>query len=425
MIHFHPVEVRTDIGRDNPLYVGHFFELKGMWWRKRKDRQAMVLSVALAWHYATRRLRACPGMIEDEVLLTSITSKVSDAKQILTKFFKINRLGFNLNNGIKSPTLVSPKKLSKKMIAAIEEVLAYVDFWPGMEPTDEKLTKSRVEVRKTGYNGIKERLYVTGREDLVAPVNWMMSYEKDLHFYYQPSGKLQARDTSVWPIKNIEGWPSWLRKELFGTVVDIENAYAQFLCLHLIEKNDEATIARRYPDIFRADRDKKNFREEICRDVLKMDVNPTNIGHVKKLLMSLANGSTISGTMMTSSGRSEAVRIVLQANTELTPLELHEAGERLKRIAAQFRSAKREMCLHILKIKPTAKNIKKIFHLYFNWEREQRHKIWHAIGCTGLMLHDGIDGVISPLSDENLVMHILKTTSVKVSVDSLLEFSAA
>ena len=429
MIYFHSVETQQEILRDNPLFVGKFFDLEGMWWRKRKERQAMILSVAVAWYYATRRFRKAPGFIEDEILITSLTSQVKDAKKILTKFFTIKRTGFNFNNGMKSATIVSPKKLSKKMLAAIDAIVNEVVFSPGIEPLDPSLVKTKVMVRKNRWFFIREKLIANNREDLLGPVKWLCDREQPLYFYYAPMGKLQARDTSVWPIKNIELWPGWLRKELFGTVVDIENAYCQFLVNHLYKKyeSNPKRLELKYPDILRADRDKRNFREELCQEVLRLPVTDDNISVVKSLIMSLANGSNATPALMTNgSGRSEAVRIVLQANPDLKPSDLIEIGNRLSFIAKQFRAAKKDLCIFLLKAKPTAANVKKIFKLYFEWEREQRYKIWEATNRTGLMLHDGIDGILTNMTDEELAYHIARTASVRVSVESpesLLEFA--
>lgn len=421
MIHFHPVLTSAEIDSKSPLHVSKFFSLPRMQWRKRKERQAMVLSVAVAWYYVTRRQRKAPGFIEDEVLLTSLTSRVKNAKNILTHFFTIKRTGYNFNDGNKSPTIVSPNKLSPQMVDAIESIIHDVSFYPGLEPLETGLIKSRVQIRKHRWYFIRERLIAESREDLMAAVKWLCDHEGPLHFYFQATGKLLARDTSVWPVKSIETWPSWLRTELFGRVIDIENAYCQFLVGHLYKKyaDNENRLELKYPDILRADRDKKNFREELCRDVLRLPLTPDNISTVKSLIMALANGSNASPALMTNgSGRSEAVRIVLQANPDLKPSDLLEIGKRLSFIAKQFRAAKKDVCLFALGEKPTTRNLKKVFELYFKWERERRYAIWEATGRTGLMLHDGIDGVVNDLSDEDLVYFVARTASVRVSVES-------
>lgn len=426
MIHFHPVDYDGEISRDNPLFVGNFYDLTGMWWQTRKARQAIILSIAVGWFYTTKRHRKAPGFIEDEILITALTSKVKDAKDVLVKFFDIKRIGFNFNNGTKSPTLVSPKKLRKNMVDAIEEIVNHVSFAPGLEPLLQKnVVVSTVKVRQRSFHAIKERLQSINRHDLIPPVMWLMKHET-VKFYYAPSGKLQARDTSVWPVRGIEAWPGWLRKELFGTVIDIENAYCQFLVSKLYEKyeGDESKLEMLYPDILRADRDKVNFRNELCTQIFRLPITSDNISYVKKLIMALANGSNASEKMMISGTRSEAIALVLAANPDLPPSDFPAIGKRLGRIAKQFKTARKDMCQHLFGDRPTAANQKRVFHAYFEWEREQRYKIWEQTGKTGLMMHDGIDGVVTDMDDETLAYHIARTTSVRVSVDSLLEFAA-
>jgi hypothetical protein len=400
--------------------VGHYFDLKGMWWKKRKQRQGLVISIALGWYRLFKRQRSAPGFIEEETLITNLTRQVKDAKVILQHFFEIKRVGFNFNDGNKSPTIISPKKLNRKIIKSIEGLLNEVHFDPGPAPTDKKLTVTTVPVLRKNAASIKLQLRTEKREDLLAAVSWLL--ERDtVDFFYKPSGKLQARDTSVWPIRAIEMWPGWLRKELFGRVVDIENSYCQFIINNLYSKysHSDSIIQLKYPDLFRADRDKHNFRAELCRDLLKLPINDDNISVVKRLIMALANGSNATPALMTNgSGRSEAVRIVLEANPTLKPSELVEIGKRLSFITKQFRAAKKELCIYLLNAKPTAANTKRIFSVYFEWEREQRYKIWEAVGRTGLHLHDGIDGVINHLSDEDLEKLIVDQTAIRVSVES-------
>ncbi len=400
--------------------MGHYFDLKGMWWKKRKQRQGLVISIALGWYRLFKRQRSAPGFIEEETLITNLTRQVKDAKVILQHFFEIKRVGFNFNDGNKSPTIISPKKLNRKIIKSIEGLLNEVHFDPGPAPTDKKLTVTTVPVLRKNAASIKLQLRTEKREDLLAAVSWLL--ERDtVDFFYKPSGKLQARDTSVWPIRAIEMWPGWLRKELFGRVVDIENSYCQFIINNLYSKysHSDSIIQLKYPDLFRADRDKHNFRAELCRDLLKLPINDDNISVVKRLIMALANGSNATPALMTNgSGRSEAVRIVLEANPTLKPSELVEIGKRLSFITKQFRAAKKELCIYLLNAKPTAANTKRIFSVYFEWEREQRYKIWEAVGRTGLHLHDGIDGVINHLSDEDLEKLIVDQTAIRVSVES-------
>jgi hypothetical protein len=256
---------------------------------------------------------------------------------------------------------------------------------------------------------------------LAPAVEWLYSQEGQINFYYERSGKLQARDKSVWPIKSVETWPGWLRTELFGRVVDIENSYCQFLmsCLETKYSEDAHLVALKYPDIVKSVYDKVNFRNYICVDILKLDATDENIKVVKRLIMSLANGSNVTPQLLASrSERSEAVKIIVDSKCNLSPSEVIYAGKKLSFIAKQFRAAKKDICINVLNKKPSAKNVKRVFQMYFEWERDQRYKIWNIIGNTGLMLHDGIDGIESDLSDRALERVISEKVRVKVSVES-------
>jgi hypothetical protein len=399
--------------------VGHFFKLDGMWWKKRRQRQELIFSVAIAWYRLTRRQLSAPGMIEAELMMTRLTSQVRDARMIIEKFFTITRLGFNLGDGVnRSPTIVSPKKLGQAYIDSIERHLHKIVFNPGPEPTSKHLVKSTVNIRLDQSFQIKQRLKEEDREDLMPMVAWLLEQKEPITFYYRPAGRLQARDTSMWPIKAIETWPGWLRTALFGTTVDIENAFCQFILQHLEKKNaDNLNLLKlKYPDLLRAAYDKQAFREEICRDVLCLPIADENISIVKKLLMALANGSNASAGMMTSESRSQAVGIVKQYSPNLLPSEMMRAGDRLGRIARQFRNAKQEVCIHF-GWKPTRENMKKIFQEYFAWEKVARYKIWEAVGQTGLHLHDGLDGIITNLKAEELEQLIVRETNLRVSVE--------
>lgn len=419
MLTFHALKFDGEIHYTNPLYVGNYFHLKGMWWKKRKQRQNLILSVAASWYRVTKNNTTFPGFIEEEILLTSLTSQVKDAKVILEKFFTISRIGFNFNNGLKSPTLVRPKKLQQNVINAIKLILDDLVYDPGDEPTDSKLTASMTKIRKHRRDFIKSELMSTGKSHLLPAVNWLLNQENDeIKFYFQPAGRLQARDKSVWPIKSIETWPGWLRTELFGTVVDIENSYLQFLTRALEEKykNSPSLLNLKYSHLINATNDKTSFRKRICCDVLHLDYTDENIKVVKKIIMSLANGSNISPLMLVNpTGRSEAVNLVMQANPNLTHEQRSNAGKILGFICKQFKAARKDLCIHLHGAKPTRQNQKRIYQSYLEWERVSRYKIWEIAGKTGLMLHDGIDGIYGNVDD--LVNKIDSIANLKVTLD--------
>lgn len=418
MLTFHPVTVDRDLDRSNPLYVGHFFRLKGMWWSKRKQRQGLIISVALAWYRLVTRYPGGEGFVERDTLITNLTRQVKDSRRILDYFFEVKRMGFNMGGDNKAPTTVTPRRLPKKIKRAIAALLGEIRFDPGPPPKGNH-TLSDVYVQAENSTRIIAELHRTKREDLIPPVQWILQQASPITFYFEPSGALQARDKSVWPIRTIETWPGWLRTSLFGTVVDIENAYVQFL-IHQLEQKYATNPNRmelKYPDLLRADREKQAFREELCADVLKLPVNKDNIDKVKKLIMSIANGSNATPALMTNgSGRSEAVRIVHEMCPDMLPTDLAKVGARLSKITKQFVAARRDLCIHILGEKPTRANQKKIFQLYFDWERMARYEIWNATGRTGLHLHDGIDGVKTDMSEEELAQLVAEKTKIRVSV---------
>lgn len=421
MLAIYPVQIRFEPPRTDPLFVGNYFNLHRMRWRKRRQRQQLIFAIAIAWKNLVARQTKAPGLLREEIFLTHLTAQVFDAKVVLEKFFKIERIGFSLKDGTRSPTVISPRKLPPQFIQSIDRIQSLIQFDPGPEPTSKSLTTTIVKPRCINQAKIISALEKTGRYDLVAPVIWLLQQNEEIIFYYRPAGRLQARDTSVWPIKAIETWPGWLREELFGKTVDIENAFCQFLVQHLIKKyNDNLGLLElKYPHLLRADRDRKKFREQLCTDVLKLPATPENISFVKRLIMSLANGSNCSAQLLLSSNtRSQAARIVREANPNLSIEELIYAGEKLHAIAQQFRSAKKALCVYLLKEKPTHSAMRKIFKLYFAWEREARYKIWEIVGRTGLHLHDGLDGIISDMNDEELIYHIARKTSVRVSIDT-------
>ena len=421
MLFFHTVEINEPILRDDPLFVGHFFDLHKMWWVNRRKRQQMILSIALTWYKLVKHQLKSPGMISEELILTGLTKEVREARSIIEHFFTITRIGFNLKDGVnKSPTLVTPKRLPQEYIDAIEKIADNIVFSPGLPPTSKTLVSSTVNIRHANAALVRTKLRELEREDLLPAVNWLFEQKEPVVFYYRPAGQLQARDTSVWPVKAIETWPSWLRADVFGASIDIENAFCQFMLQHLEKKHtsNRQILKLKYPDLLRAAYDRQNFREELCRDVLHLEVNDENIGTVKSLIMALANGSNASPKLMVGDGRlPKAVMIVKNAAPHLPATELLRIGERLQSIARQFRNAKRELCVILLKKKPSREGLKQIFVEYFKWEREARYKIWNATGQTGLMLHDGLDGIITDLSEIELVKLVHDETSLRISAE--------
>lgn len=417
MLVFHNVDIDVnDFKRGDLLYVGNYFKLDGMWWSRRKQRQKLIVSVALTWFRMIERFPNSPGFIEEEVFLTSLKKMAPDAKKIIQIFFKISRLGFNFSGGDKSPTLVTPKRLTLEWKERIEKLV--VGFIPLPKP-EGKYVSSKVKIQSERQDFIFAELKKTHRQELIPIVKWLFDQEGEIEFLYEPAGKLQARDKSIWPIQAIETWPGWLRAELFGMVIDLENAYFQFLMSQInLKYSSSKVIELKYPDLVRIETDKTLFRKELCEKYMKLESSQINIKVVKKVLMALANGSNISGLMLVSEGtNSEAVKLIQESCYHLNSDELICLGDRLQYIARQIKAVKKDLCFFLFNEKPTLENQKKIFTKYFEWEREARYKIWNATGRTGLMLHDGIDGVLNNMPVEELVQHIENETSLRVSID--------
>lgn len=418
MLTFYPIDIDRPLDRTNPLYVGNFFSLRGMWWSKRKQRQGLIISIAFAWYRLSKKNPNAPGFIQEETFITGLTKQVHDARVILDHFFTVSRIGFNFGEDNKSPSIISPKRLNKKMAKAVEGILHDVAFDPGNPPPSEKYTRSSVIIQQINKSFILSELTRLGRDELVPPVTWLLKQENPISFFFEPAGNLQARDKSVWPIKSVELWPGWLRKQLFGTVVDLENAYLQFVMTHLEEKykSKPQNLMLKYPDLVRADKDKKTFREDICVNVLKLPLNDDNITIVKRLIMALANGSTISPLTLTNgSSRTDAVRLIHASCPHLLASDLIYAGKRLGSITKQFMRAKRALCIHILNDKPSRANVRKIYQMYFAWERKSRYAIWEMTNMTGLALHDGLDGIIVA-NPSTFAAEVFAKTNLRVSV---------
>ena len=419
MIIVHSAETTTELPISSPLHVSKFFNLRGMWWSKRKQRQSLILGIAAAWYRSVSKNRFAFGFIEEEVYLTSLTSQVSDARQVFDKFFHVKELGYNFSNGLKQATKCSPRKLAGPMIKEIERVLNETVYYPGIEPTDSKLTVSHAQISKGITSIVRQRLKDEDREDLLPMVNWLFKQDNPIKFYYKPAGRLQARDTSVWPIRGIELWPSWLRTELFGTVVDIDTSYCQYLLSHmeLKHKDRPELLSVKFPDIMRLLNDKQNFRNELVEKYLRLPVNDESLKIIKRVLMALANGSNCSRNLMiTDNSQSQVVRIIREACPHLSMNNLADVGERLQKIVNQFRNAKRAICV-VKYGKPSRENMKRVFRDYFKWEREARYQIWEMAGYTGLALHDGLDGIVVD-NPHTFAERILLKHGIRVTVEN-------
>lgn len=323
--------------------------------------------------------------------LMTLKDWVYDYKVVFDHFFEIAQLGYNLGENAHEISIVTPRHLPQQK-EVHKHKLVYV---PPPLPADGVVSKAFV--RKERREAILYRLATSGRLDLHAPVEWLLTQpSSEFNFYFSPSGRLQLRDTSTWPIAAIETWPSWLREDLFGPGIDIESAYTQFLIEHVREAyvGRESTMKLLFPDLLRSLEDKTQFRKELCSDVLGLEWNDTNVGVVKKICMSLANGSRISpGILLSGTGFSMTRDIILAEAEDTSATHLIHIGERLATISKQYVSARKLVCNLEMKMSPSRANQKKVFASYFEWERDARYQIWNAVGCHGIMVHDGIDGI--------------------------------
>ena len=377
----------------DPLYVGNFYRQTARVHAKNmQDRQDLILYLANI-HSAAIRSGIPLGMCRIQLRLMTLRDWVYDYKKVFDHFFKVIQTGYYVGDKFEISTVV-PRKLDvgESRGCMSQHSLEYV---PPALPKEGVVSK--VFVQRHRKAEILHKLAVSGRLDLHAPVEWLLSMKTDeVNFYFSPSGKLQLRDTSTWPIAAIETWPAWLREELFGVGIDIESAYTQFLIEHVRASHvDQPNLVDKlYPDLLRSLEDKNQWRKEICCDILGLDLSDENISIVKKICMSLANGSKISPAILLGNfNHSEARDIIMQRAADTSVSNLASIGSRLSIIGKQYARARKTVCNTQLCLNPTRINQKLVFKSYFEWEREARYLIWEAIGRHGIMVHDGIDGV--------------------------------
>jgi len=376
----------------DPLNVNNFYpDIDRRHPRMMRDRQDLILYLANI-HRAAIRSGHPLGFCRIPLRLMSLREWVYDYKTVFDYFFEIVQTGFHVGDRHEISTVI-PRKLPTEVIAPIvARKLVYVP-----PPLPAEGTVSKVYVQQQNKAAILARLTKSGRLDLLAPVEWLLNRPSpEVNFYFVPAGKLQLRDTSVWPVAAVETWPSWLREALFGEGIDIESAYTQYLMEHVHEAYGRQVdmVQLLFPDLLRSLSDKKQWRKEICMDILGLEYNDENIGVVKKICMSLANGSKISpGILVGPSSYSITRDIIIKAAEDITPSNLIRIGERLSAIAKQYARARKIVCMSELGFNPSRANQKQVFSSYFEWEREARYKIWEAVDRHGVMVHDGIDGI--------------------------------
>jgi hypothetical protein len=377
-----------------------------------QDRQDLILYLAKI-HSAAVKSGQPLGFCRIPMRLMTLRDWVYDYKRVFDHFFQVVQTGYNLRDKHEI-SIVIPRRLEIDDVFGpiAKRKLVYV---PPPLPTDGVVSKVYVQQEKK--DEILARLAVSGRLDLHAPVEWLLNMpSNEVNFYFAPSGKLQLRDTSTWPVVAIETWPSWLREALFGAGIDIESAYTQFLIEHVRDAyaDSPALLNTLFPDLLRSLEDKAEWRREICCDILGLEHNEENIAIVKKICMSLANGSRISPAIMVGGASYSVTRdIIIEKTQNITPSNLARIGARLSKISKQYIQARKVVCTMEMGFKPTRLNQKKVFSSYFQWEREARYLIWEAVGRHGIMVHDGIDGIPSEYLRD--IPSLVKSLNIRLS----------
>lgn len=393
-----PYKLSTDrvLPPNHPLHWTRFWpNLQRLHRGRTEARQDLVLWLANLYHGAIRRGKPL-GFCEVHVRLMDLREWVRDYKPALEYFFEVKQLGYHFDDDNMELTTLVPKKLEAEELELIDDTTAHLRYEPPAIPVDGVISKVYLQPG-LDLKSLIARVLVHGRPEIVPQLSWLLTQDKtEFNFHFKPSGKLRLRDTSVWPICAIETWPGWLREELFGPGIDLDSAYVQFLLHHLKKafKDRESLLEMLFPDLIRMLHDKEAFRQELCTQVLQRPYNDKYRSLIKQVLMSIANGSRISPTLLTNgSGFSLTAELIVDAAPDATISDLTKIGARLKRISDQFASARKHACMTALKKAPNRKNVKAVFGEYFSWERKARYALWDACGRHGIMVHDGLDGI--------------------------------
>lgn len=376
---------------DNPLHVSNFFNEKQRFHHAATaKRQELILYIA-DMHKRALSSGVPPWMIQIPIRLMDLRERCQDYRQVLDAFFDVRQLGYFVDSDKYEFSTITPKpRLDQNITSAVQQI-SFLSYEP--PPRPENGVISKVYVNQTNADTIIAKVIQSKRFDLQAAVEWVLRHP-ELNFHFAPAGRLQQRDTSIWPIRAIETWPSWLRESLFGAGLDIDSAYTQFL-MSTVQSvhNDQKIMNTLYPDLIRSIQDKKAWRLELCEDVLGLEPTEENIGIVKKICMSLANGSKISAPILLSqSAFSITADTVIQTCSDVSPENLIKIGDRLNQISRQYVNARKIACL-ANRQNITRQNQKNVFNSYFEWERTARYAIWEACDRHGIMVHDGIDGI--------------------------------
>lgn len=391
----------------DPLHVGRFYpHLQRRHFRLMRDRQELILYLARI--HADAVNSGIPlGLCEIPMRLLTLRDWVYDYRTVFDYFFEVKQLGFNLTETHEISTVV-PRRLPTPLV--LPDKLVYI---PPEKSRSTSAVFSKVFIQHQNRDVILSKLSATRRFDLLPPVEWLLEQE-EIDFQFAPAGRLQQRDTSIYPVAAVETWPSWLREALFGPGIDIDSAYTQFLMSHVGEVYADRSHlpSLLYPDLIRSLNDKGNWRRELCEDVLGLEHTDENISVVKRLCMCVANGSRVSPAIL-ESGRSVTRDIIVERIPDISQDRLRKIGKRLERISKQYSAARRVICAVEMGVKPSRKNQKMVFSSYFEWERFARYAIWEEVDRHGIMVHDGIDGV--PLKYTQDLRQLIEKLNLRLS----------
>lgn len=383
---------KTAIHPSNPLHVGHFYrDIQRVHQKKMEERQSLILFLARI-HQEAIKSGMPLAFCRIQMSLTRLRNWVYDYRNVFDFFFEVQETGYRINNDKREMSTVIPRDLATpKLVEILQQDLVYQ---PPELPNDGVVSKVFIQFQNA--EEIREKIIATRRFDLSAPVEWLLSRPiSELNVWFSPAGKLQLRDTSTWPIKALETWPAWLRVLLFGRGIDIESAYTQYL-LETVKstyQGKEELFEMLFPELIQSFENKQEWRESLCLD-LDLEPTETNVGIIKRICMSLANGSKVSGNILQGNAGFSAVKsTILELHPDVSDDVLYGYGVRLGRIAKEYANARRIACMTETHKYPSRDNQKVVFRTYFQWERAARYAIWHAVGEMGIMVHDGIDGI--------------------------------
>ena len=257
---------------DHPLHVSKFFDEKQRFHHAATaKRQELILYVA-DMHKRALSSGIPAWMIQIPIRLMDLRELSQDYRKVLDEFFDVQQLGYFVDSDKYELSTITPKQRMPDNISQAIHSAQYLRYSPPARPDDGVISKVYVNQRDAG--AIIDRVVRAKRFDIQAAVEWILEHP-ELNFHFAPAGRLQQRDTSTWPVRAIETWPSWLRESLFGPGLDIDSAYTQFLMntVQTVHK-DERIIKKLYPDLVRSIQDKKAWRIEICTCLLYTSPSP-------------------------------------------------------------------------------------------------------------------------------------------------------